>query len=78
MPREITSHIVNPANDQIAIDVMDEPGSGGANHEYLVTIGLPGPKGNPQQVPISFQNGPIADRAELKQLRAKHKDEVWL
>ncbi len=61
MPRVITSHVVNPANDRIAIDVMDEPGSGGANHEYLVTIGEPTQTGNPRQVLISFQNGPIAE-----------------
>ncbi len=60
MPRSITSHIVNPANDRIAIDVMDEPGSGGANHVYKVTIS---PNNRPAFVEcISFQNGPIAEQ----------------
>lgn len=35
--RELTSHVVNPVNDQLTITVMDEPGSGGANHRYDIT-----------------------------------------
>lgn len=59
--RTITEHQVNPANDRILIEVTDEPGAGGANHEYLVT--LP-PPSNTAGIPakawqISFQNGPI-------------------
>lgn len=53
--RVITDHIVNPANDRIKITVADEPGSGGANHEYDVSID----GAEPQR--ISFQNGPIAE-----------------
>jgi hypothetical protein len=53
--RKLTSHIVNPANDQIKITVRDQPGAGGANHEY--EIALPDGSG----VRISFQNGPIAE-----------------
>lgn len=34
--RTITDHIVNPANDRLRIFVVDEPGQGGANHEYRV------------------------------------------
>ena len=58
--REITDHRVNPANDALIIDVLDEPGAGGANHEYVITIPANGkfPGGT---VPISFQNGPIAE-----------------
>lgn len=61
--RTITEHKVNPANDRILIEVTDEPGAGGANHEYLVT--LP-PSPTNQNIPakaweISFQNGPIAE-----------------
>jgi hypothetical protein len=51
--REITSHIVNPANDKLKITVRDEPGAGGANHEY--EIRLPDGSG----VRIAFQNGVI-------------------
>lgn len=53
--RLITEHKVNPANDMIDVAVADEPGSGGACHEYEVKI--PGGK----VTRISFQNGPIAE-----------------
>jgi hypothetical protein len=35
--RSLTSHIVNPANDSLTITVMDNPGSGGANHRYDIS-----------------------------------------
>lgn len=65
MTREITDHKVNPANDVLKITVLDEPGAGGANHHYMVT--LPGwtrsPDGsNAKGIwDIEFQNGPIAE-----------------
>jgi hypothetical protein len=34
--RELTEHKVNPVNDRLAINVVDEPGAGGANHLYMV------------------------------------------
>ena len=37
MSRELNGHKVNPANDTINITVVDAPGSGGANHAYLIT-----------------------------------------
>lgn len=57
--REITGHKVNLANDKLAITVTDEPGAGGANHEYQISWerGALGGK-----CLISFQNGPIAER----------------
>ena len=57
--REITSHIVNPANDRLKIEVLDPPGAGGANHEYRVTA--PTGSGKMADHHISFQNGPIAE-----------------
>jgi hypothetical protein len=36
--RMLTEHRVNPANDVIAIHVMDAPGAGGANHHYMITL----------------------------------------
>lgn len=69
--RTIDDHKVNPANDTLAIAVMDEPGSGGANHLYqitgfdtrtnpsdpfLVRHGAPA-----QHATVLFQNGPIAE-----------------
>lgn len=37
MSRQLNGHKVNPANDVIDITVVDEPGSGGANHSYLLS-----------------------------------------
>jgi len=53
--RLITDHKVNPANDVITVAVVDEPGAGGACHEYDVTL----PSGYTTR--ISFQNGPISE-----------------
>jgi hypothetical protein len=69
--RTITDHVVNPANDQITIQVLDEPGSGGASHLYHVT-GFDSAS-NPsdpwtarhgesaKHSTILFQNGPIGE-----------------
>jgi hypothetical protein len=54
--RELTGHKVNPANDQLTVLVHDEPGSGGACHDY--SIDLPGEH---PDCWIKFQNGPIAE-----------------
>lgn len=59
--REITSHIVNPVNDRLRITVLDQPGAGGANHEYRIEATGDG-IGKPHKIAdhhISFQNGPI-------------------
>ena len=51
--RTLDEHKVNPANDILNVTVVDEPGPGGANHEYNI-IG-----GSARDTRISFQNGPI-------------------
>lgn len=56
--RTITDHVVNPANDQITIEVLDEPGAGGANHVYQVR-GYHSKEVDETAVVIRFQNGPI-------------------
>jgi hypothetical protein len=64
MIREIHTHKVNPANDTISIEVLDEPGAGGASHHYRV-FGFDTTKnpsdigGDSQSLDIFFQNGPI-------------------
>jgi len=71
--RELTSHKVNPANDKLKIEVLDEPGSGGAHHLYVIS-GFAGEVGGPDcfmdwleanpdadNCVISFQSGPIAE-----------------
>jgi len=55
--REITSHKVNPTNDRLCIMATDEPGAGGANHEYEVTGFDHG-----GQHHVRFQNGAIAEQ----------------
>lgn len=50
--RKLTDHIVNPVNDKIEINVVDEPGAGGANHQYDICAGS-------YYATVSFQNGPI-------------------
>lgn len=64
--RIITEHFVNPANDGITVAVTDDPGSGGANHRYEINgfseITNPSAAvGNPAQLLILFQNGPIGE-----------------
>ncbi len=58
--RKLTDHIVegDSANHQVSINVLDEPGAGGANHEYnLVWY-----RGDVRfEHDINFQNGPIKE-----------------
>lgn len=58
--RELTDHKVNPANDILRILVMDEPGEGGACHEYKIVD----PQGRFDAAIIRFQNGPIGENGE--------------
>jgi hypothetical protein len=53
--RELLDHAVG-ANEGLSIGVLDLPGHGGANHQYMVESG-----DFPQMLQISFQNGPIAE-----------------
>lgn len=67
--RELTEHRVNPANDTLKIEVLDEPGAGGANHLYSISGFNTGTNasdpfkerhGHPAEYStILFQNGPI-------------------
>lgn len=54
--RKIESHKV--AGNELDIVVMDEKGSGGANHKYEVWVKT-GPNSNVVLADIDFQNGPI-------------------
>lgn len=56
--RTIADHVVNPANDQLTIEVLDEAGAGGANHVYQVR-GYHSKEADETAVVIRFQNGPI-------------------
>lgn len=71
MTRVLTGHQVNPANDVLKIEVLDEPGSGGAHHAYDITgfdtannpasCDAQGYRRSFSRMPIVFQNGPIAE-----------------
>lgn len=69
--REVTGHRVNPVNDKLRIQVLDEPGAGGACHMYFVSgydweknaalAALRTAPSGLSGVAIMFQNGPIAE-----------------
>lgn len=65
--RTINAHKVNSANDKLSIEVLDEPGAGGANHAYRVSgfslaqnrsAGDGRTHDAAESVMIYFQNGP--------------------
>lgn len=56
MNREIRDHVINPNNDKLQIYTTDEPGPGGANHQYIIAL----PE-HTNGLGISFQKGPIAE-----------------
>ena len=57
--RELTSHQVNVCNEGLTIEVLDEPGPGGANHLY--GIRWTGKDSVSRSMVVSFQNGPIGE-----------------
>ena len=69
--RTVEYHKINPANDKVEITVEDAPGSGGANHLYMVrgfntgsNPSCPFTKrhGQPSEhATVLFQNGPIGE-----------------
>lgn len=70
MKRELTTHKVNGLNEALKIQVLDEPGAGGACHRYKIGAPLKDPaekypSENAQlmrsHVDIHFQDGPIAE-----------------
>ena len=56
--RTIEDHKVNPANDKLTLQVLDEPGGGGACHVYQMS-GYHEKTVDETAVVIRFQNGPI-------------------
>lgn len=69
--RTVEYHKINPANDVLNITVEDDPGSGGANHLYMVrnfstetnpSCPFTARHGEPaKHATILFQNGPIGE-----------------
>jgi hypothetical protein len=60
--RTIKDHIVenDSANHQLMIEVLDEPGAGGANHAYLISSVATSSGGTAW--PIGFQNGTVLEK----------------
>lgn len=56
--RVLTDHEVPGAESNLAVQVMDEPGQGGACHEYRICSSGAFPD---VDLRISFQNGPIKE-----------------
>ena len=61
--RTLTDHIVSGDHPrQLIITVMDEPGAGGANHQYEISTDFIGGHGKGlNDLLIEFQNGPIKE-----------------
>ena len=67
--RTVEYHKINPANDVLSVTVEDAPGSGGANHLYMIrgfntetnpSCPFIARHGSPaEHATILFQNGPI-------------------
>lgn len=56
--RNLTQHQINGVNDGLSIKVLDEPGQGGACHEYNIFSNR---IGSDLFCSIVFQNGPIKE-----------------
>lgn len=58
--RSLFDHVLPGTTDNLGITATDEPGAGGAHHEYVILSqgvdGKPVPLGE-----INFQNGPIKE-----------------
>ena len=69
--RRINTHKVNGLNEALEINVIDEPGAGGACHRYDITgfdtdknpsnVGEHGYRTSCSRIAIIFQNGPIQE-----------------
>jgi len=55
--RYLQDHQINQSNDAVTITVLDEPGEGGANHQYQITA-----PGTPV-VMLKFQQGAMNESA---------------
>lgn len=63
--RKLTDHKLNGLNDELDINVLDEPGQGNANHKYEITFRKFSDELNSEigggLTQINFQNGPIKE-----------------
>lgn len=56
--REITAHQVNGLNEKIRVLVLDDPGPGGANHDYRIKVDA---RLGAVEIPLLFQKGPVQE-----------------
>lgn len=63
--RLITDHQVNGLNEKIQVAAVDDPGAGGANHRYALTLNTTPEAPSNRLLIIEFQNGPIASPADM-------------
>lgn len=72
--RTLTDHKLNGLNEAIEITVLDEPGQGGACHEYSVSIPAAHAlrKDDRLSCRISFQNGPPPKNSDQTAFLKKH------
>lgn len=63
--RELIDHKVSGLNEALSIVVLDEPGQGGACHQYQIKLRSDYPPSDPannvREMLIQFQNGPILE-----------------
>ena len=59
--RTITDHKLNGLNEALEITVLDEPGQGGACHEYKIDVIGGAPASGGMSTAIRFQNGLIGE-----------------
>lgn len=59
--REVTSHKVNGLNEELMIVVQDEPGHGGASHDYSIRWNDPSQLSGASECRVRFQNGPTGE-----------------
>jgi hypothetical protein len=59
--RELTGHKLTGLNEALRIEVLDEPGSGGACHSYRFSWTIEAGHGLGFHQELRFQKGPIAE-----------------
>jgi len=59
--RSLTEHKVNGLNEALEISVMDQPGAGGANHQYVIWLQAAPGESPSKLCEINFQNGPVLE-----------------
>jgi hypothetical protein len=59
--RELTGHVVNPANDRLKVEAIDPPAEPGGASSFYRIAGYIDKDGKPGASYLRFQNGPVAE-----------------